>query len=271
MTVMISSHANEMIKAVRKLRDKKFRNLTQTAFIEGTKLVIDALDQEVRFENIIISESFKSSLKMDEVNKHIRGQSTEIVVVSDSVFSSIAFKENPQGIGAVVKQRWQKLNDIENRLYGVWVGLVDIADPGNLGTIIRTADSAGAKGVFLIGNCVDPYDPGAIRASMGALFAIDLIKAQHVEFLNWANDANLRIIGTSDSAITHYRNYSYSPDLILLMGSEREGLSADIMKICEENVRIPMQGVSDSLNLAVATGIILFEISNQLDLNTGKR
>ena len=267
--MIITSHSNEMIKAMRKLRDKKYRTLSQTAFIEGAKLVIDALDLDAGIEKVIVSESFISSAKMDEVNKHLKEQVGEVIIVSDGVFASISGKENPQGIGAVVKQCWHNLDEYKNNLSGVWVGLEEVADPGNLGTIIRTSDAAGAKGVMLIGNCVDPYDPGAIRASMGATFAVDLIKAQKDAFIKWALEGNSRIIGTSDSAETHYRNCSYPSDMILLMGSEREGLSADIMKLCGENVRVPMRGISDSLNLAVATGIILFEIYNQIYKNTG--
>ena len=267
---MITSTANEVIKNIRKLRDKKYRVASHSAFVEGTKLVIDALEQGVEIERIIISQSYSDSDKRKETSKRLLKCVKELTLVSDEVFLTLANKDNPQGIGAVVKQSWLKLDQADNLLSsGLWVGLFEIADPGNLGTILRTVDAAGWNGVLLIGNCADPYDPTAIRASMGALFSNTVVKTDTERFLKWKQNHQIQLIGTSDSANTHYRDFSYSRDMILLMGSEREGLPEEMLRVCDENVKIPMHGSADSLNLAVATGIFLYEITNQTNQSAG--
>ena len=136
-------------------------------------------------------------------------------------------------------------------------------DAGNLGTIMRTVDSAGGRGVVLLGNCVDPFSPEAVRASMGAIFSIDLIHADIDSFLDWQRKFQYLLIGSSDKGRIHYRSSSYAQDMILLMGSEQKGLNPALTDICSKIVAIPMRGSSDSLNLAVATGIILYEIMDQ--------
>ena len=159
-------------------------------------------------------------------------------------------------MAAVVKQDWTTLSEI-SRKSGVWVALYEIADPGNLGTILRTCDGVGANGIILIGNCTDPFDPTAVRASMGALFSKILVKTGIEEFSNWIISNAKVLIGTSDHANVDYRTIKYTSDSILLMGSERQGIPPELEKICKNIVSIPMAGSCDSLNLAVATSILL--------------
>jgi len=266
---LITSAANEQIKSIRKLRDKRHRTESGLAYVEGSKLVIDAILQKARIEKIIISQSYAESEKRAEIQTFLTTYAIEQTLVSDEVFASISQKDNPQGIGAVVRQDWLKLDELSGIFSGLWVGLLEIADPGNLGTIMRTIDATGARGIFLIGNCTDPYDPSAIRASMGALFRNTIIKTEVDSFTNWARGNNIALVGTSDSAETNYRNIVYPRDMILMMGSERQGLTDAIEDLCIDMVCIPMTGISDSLNLAVATGIILYEILHQTTESTG--
>ncbi|TLN13658.1 RNA methyltransferase, partial [bacterium] len=144
-----------------------------------------------------------------------------------------------------------------------WVVLDSVADPGNLGTILRTSDSTGCRGVILLDQSTDPYDPSCIRASMGALFSQTLVKASFEEFTDWKRSTGIQVVGTSDKAQQNYHSYDYPRNLALLMGSERQGLQAKPLEICDSVVRIPMVGNSDSLNLAVATAVVLYEIFNQ--------
>ncbi len=136
-------------------------------------------------------------------------------------------------------------------------------DPGNLGTIMRTADSVGARGIILLGHSTDPYDPAAVKASMGAIFSLALASASWEDFSTWQKQQKAQLVGTSDHGATDYQQIQYKRPMILLMGSERHGLPDEMMAACDHLARIPMAGRSDSLNLAVATAVMLYEIYNQ--------
>jgi TrmH family RNA methyltransferase len=144
-----------------------------------------------------------------------------------------------------------------------WVALVEPADPGNLGTILRTADAVGVAGVIVLGDATDPYDPAALRASMGAIFAVQLARASFDEFAAWKRACGVFLVGTSDQAPVDYQEVAYPQPLVLLMGSERQGLGPEQQALCDLMVRLPMRGRSDSLNLAVATGVMLYELLSQ--------
>ena len=138
-----------------------------------------------------------------------------------------------------------------------------VSDPGNLGTIMRTAEAVGSRGIILLGHSTDPYDPTAVKASMGAIFSLELAQSDWDSFLFWEKKNQLTIVGTSDSAKTDYQKVEYRRPMILLMGSERHGLPDEKQSACDHVVFIPMEGRTDSLNLAVATGVMLYEIYNQ--------
>jgi TrmH family RNA methyltransferase len=166
-------------------------------------------------------------------------------------------------LGAVLKQRWERLADVRVGDELCWVALESIADPGNLGTILRTCDAVGAGGVILLGASTDPYDGAALRGSMGAIYNQRLVRASWDEFVRWKQQHGYTVVGTSDKAATDYQSMRYKAPLVLLMGSERQGLSAEQQAACDAMVSIPMTGRSDSLNLAVATAIVLYELFNQ--------
>jgi RNA methyltransferase, TrmH family len=187
----------------------------------------------------------------------------ETFEVSADVFQSIAMKDAPVGIGAVLRQQWLPLAQVSVLAGDLWVALDEVADPGNLGTILRTIDAVGGKGIILLDRSTDPYDPTAIRASMGALFSQKLVKASFEEFAIWKRTQQVALVGTSGGAAQDYQLVHYPAGLVVLMGSEREGLDEDHMRLCDQMVRIPMAGRSDSLNLAVATGVVIYEIFNQ--------
>ncbi len=261
---MITSTSNETIKQIRKLRDRKFRDETSLAYVEGIRIVIEAIEQRVETERILIAESFTAVHKHNELIEKIQATGIEITNVSDEVFRSLSQKDGPQGIGAVVKQHWTTLDQLSNSLIGLWVCLWEVADPGNLGTILRTMDAVGATGLILAGNCTDPYDPAAMRASMGAIFTKTLVKSNLIDVVKLVKHNKVFSVATSDAANVGYRAIRYSKDMLLVMGSERQGLPQEFEAMCNEVVKIPMQGSCDSLNLAVATAIILYEILNQV-------
>lgn len=260
---MITSHSNPAIKTIRSLRDKKARAESGLFLVEGLRIVAEALEKHGRVQTVIYSpELLISDFGRQLVSEHT-ALGTDLLEVSADVFKSISAKEGPQGLAAVVRQDWTKLASVEPKEGDLWVALDAVADPGNLGTILRTLDSVGGQGVFLLGHCTDPYDPSAIRASMGAVFNNRFVRAEFADFSTWVVKGGHHVIGTSDKAETDYQAFAYPDPMILLMGSERQGLAQPGMDICEEMIRIPMVGSSDSLNLAVATGVALYEIFNQ--------
>lgn len=259
---MITSTSNPKIKFIRKLRTKKFRDENQLFYIEGPRIISEAIDAKWKFDQVF----FSRELIMDHYSNQLLGKllasNTECFEVDKQVFESFSIKDGPKGLAAILIQKTYKLNYINENI-GLWIGLDRIQDPGNLGSIFRTLDAVGGSGVILIDQCTDPFDIATVRGSMGALFSLKIIKTNSHEFLRFKNDKNIRIIGTSDKADDDYQAIQYNKDMILLMGSEREGLSVTLTDGCDKLVRIPMVGKSDSLNLAVATSICLYEIFNQ--------
>ncbi len=263
---LITSTANPQIKSIRKLKDRKYRSESGLFFLEGLRIVIEALQQTKLVTQLILARDLLDNQKaVDEVAAaQLKG--IPVLEVSAEVFRSISEKDGPQGLAAVGQQKWTDSSTLSNKFNGVWVALYQIADPGNLGTILRTLDGMGGSGVILLDHCTDPYDPSAIRASMGTVFNQGLIKMSTNEFVHWAKNHHIPLVGTSDAATVNYRSYAYSNNTVLVMGSEREGMPDDLKESCDVVVSIPMMGSADSLNLGVATSIVLYEMAHKLQM-----
>ncbi len=267
---MITSTSNAKIKFIRKLRTKKFRDETHLFYIEGPRIISEAIDAKWKFDQVFYSQELITDHYSKQLLEKLLELNAECFEVDKQVFESFSIKDGPKGLAAVLTQKTFDINYLKGSI-GLWIGLDRIQDPGNLGSILRTLDAVGGSGVILIDQCTDPFDIAAIRGSMGALFSLKIIKTNSREFLRFKNEKNIRIIGTSDKADDHYQAIQYIKDMVLLMGSEREGLSESLLEGCDKLVRIPMVGRSDSLNLAVATSICLYEIFNQNRKNEGKK
>jgi len=260
---MITSLSNPTIKQIRKLRERKERQQSGLFFVEGLRIVGEALDSKWHIELLIYSPTLLNSLFGQQLIEKFQTSGGRVLPVSEEVFISLSSKDGPQGIAAVIHQKWAELEDIVPQDEEIWVALDSVADPGNLGTILRSNDAAGARGVILLDQCTDPYDPVSIRASMGAVFNQVLIRASFQQFANWKKIHFIPVIGTSDKAKIDYHFFDYPNRMVLLMGSERHGLQEKHFAICDETVAIPMLGKSDSLNLAVATALCVYEIYNK--------
>jgi TrmH family RNA methyltransferase len=261
--MIITSFSNPRIKTIRKLEQKKYRQDTGLFFVEGLRTVGEAVQTGAKIESLIISPDLLESQFGKSLLDHPNIEGVEQIQVSAEIYEKLAHKDGPQGMGALIHQNLQALDAITVNQEDFWVALASVADPGNLGTIMRTADATGCRGIILLGQSTDPYDPTAVKASMGALFSLILIQSTWDEFSKWLQKNRLSLVGTSDHAETDYQAVKYSHPLVLLMGSERHGLSKDMMNACDFLVKIPMVGRSDSLNLSVATGILIYEIFNQ--------
>jgi len=260
---MITSTSNPTIKQIRKLAERKDRQQTGLFFIEGLRIVAEAIDCGWKIETLVVAPQMLSSLFGQQLVDQFEISGGKVLEVSTEVFRSLSMKEGPQGIGAIVVQRWAELEQISPKEMQFWVAIDSIQDPGNLGTIVRTLDAVGGQGIILLDQSTDPFDPTAVRGSMGALFSLNLVKTSHARFAEWKKYQQIRVIGTSDKADSDYHYTDYPKRFILLMGSERQGLQEHHLALCDQVVRIPMVGRSDSLNLAVATAIILYEVYNQ--------
>lgn len=258
--MIITSKQNETVKAIRSLFDPKGRASSGLFLAEGLRAVIQATQSGARVERIVynadelISELGKQTVEQAEL------AGTPLLEVSSEVMGSLSRKEKPQGILAVVQQSWRKLSELSEPPTGLWIGLEAIQNPGNLGTILRICDAVGANGLILLENSTDPFDPAAVKASMGSVFTVPIYKASLGEILAWLEtQPHLKTIGTSDRGAKDFSSFNYPADCLLLMGSERQGLSDALLAACFDTVAIPMAGACDSLNIAVVTGIIAYQ------------
>jgi RNA methyltransferase, TrmH family len=260
---VISSRHNPAIKRLRALLHRRERDRTGLFLAEGIRIVTEAIHANAPVQEIVFAPDLLTSQFGQALVQRQAAAGARCTEVSADAFRSLSLKERPQGLVAVVRQRWERLADLQPGHELCWIALNEAQDPGNLGAILRTGDATGAAGVILLGQTTDPYDPAAVRASMGAIFAQRLVRATFAEFIRWAREHRYVVVGAADAASVDYRAYAYAAPLALLMGSEQHGLSAEQQAACQAVVRIPMVGASDSLNLAVATSIILYELFNQ--------
>ncbi|MGV8050347.1 MAG: TrmH family RNA methyltransferase [Anaerolineaceae bacterium] len=261
---MITSHSNDTIRAIRKLEESKYRKSTGLFLAEGLRVVAQAFDSGADVEQLIFSPSLLVSEFGQGLVEKASALDVSLVEVSEAVFTTLSRKDTPQGIAAVIKQKWLSLSEVSPKIGDLWVGLQAVQNPGNLGTILRTCDAVGANGLILLDHSTDPYDPVAVKASMGSIFTVPLVKTTFPQFSTWHQaHPELSLIGTSDKARKDCFTNAYPPTCLVLMGSEGKGLPSDYLELCQETVRIPMEGACDSLNLAVATGIILYQVYHQ--------
>lgn len=260
---MITSLSNPFIKSIRKLRDRKERQRNQLSYIEGLRLVVEAVQLEAGVEFILVAPDLLTSEIGKQVVAQAANSNIEVMEVSAQVFKSFALKDDPQGIAAVIRQRWLELEAVSIQPGDLWLTLVEVADPGNLGTIMRTLEAVGGKGIILLDQSADPYDLTALRASMGAIFSLECVKCDLPTFRNWKSKNQINVIGADDEGAVNYHGFRYPDKMVIMMGSERHGFLPHHVEVCDQLVRIPMVGRCDSLNLAIATSVILYEVFNQ--------
>lgn len=258
---VITSLTNERVKLIRSLDMRKARRETGLFVAEGASVLMSARENGWRPQILAHSaDARESRLHRDYIDWALH-EGTEGLEVSHAVLEKLAAKENPQNLMGVFEQRWATLPDVKKLAKSaLWVALDEIRDPGNLGTIMRTVDAVGADGVILVGNCCDPYQRECVRATMGSLFAVPLVKVERGAFVDWARSWPGDRIGTHLDGTADFREVAYVGPTLLIMGREGPGMSDEVAAVCNRLVKIPMAGKLDSLNLAVATALMLYEI-----------
>ncbi|WP_331373059.1 TrmH family RNA methyltransferase [Sinorhizobium chiapasense] len=261
----VTSLTNPIIKDIRSLAQKKHRDETRSFMAEGLKLVIDALDLGWKIKILVYAKAAKGKPQVEQVAAKTVAKGGLVLEVSEKVLSTITRRDNPQMVVGIFEQRYRALKDVRPEEGETYVALDRVRDPGNLGTIIRTADAAGASGIILVGETTDPFSLETVRATMGSVFAMPVARATAEEFVKWQKTAGVRVVATHLAGSVDYRTIDYkSKPVVLLMGNEQAGLPEELAREAGALARIPQAGRADSLNLAIATGIMLFEARRHL-------
>ncbi|MER9426993.1 RNA methyltransferase [Mesorhizobium sp. M0408] len=257
----VTSLANPLVKDIKALALKKFRDQQNAFMAEGLKLVIDALDLGWSIRTLVFAKAGRGNTAVEKIAARTVAAGGTVLEVSEKVLVAITRRDNPQMVVGVFSQKFLPLKDIRARDGDVWVALDRVRDPGNLGTVIRTVDAVGARGVILVGETTDPFSVETVRATMGSIFAVPVAKASPEAFLAWRTSFPGLVAGTHLMGAVDYRSVDFSKGpVLLMMGNEQQGLPDELAASCDKLLRIPQAGRADSLNLAVATGVMLFEI-----------
>lgn len=262
--IEITSRDNQKLKFVRKIRDCKVVNLI---FIEGLRLAEETLKSNINPAEVFISKEFTENQKNSQIIKKL-SEHTEIYTVSEKTFKSISDTKNPQGIILICekpefeKESFFQINPKND--FPIFILLHKINNPNNLGAIFRTAEAAGIKGIIISKNSVNAFSPKALRASMGSALRVSVWEnVEFQEVLEWAKENNLTTICADINSDKNYTEVDWKKPRLLIFGSEAHGLSQTERKKIEESIFIPMEKTVESLNLAVACGVILFEAKRQ--------
>lgn len=257
---IISSKENDIIKHIKKLKDKKYRDTSNQYVVEGIKLVSEAIQENVKIKEIVLCEDCEKSEVipkelMYEIAKH------ECVYVTEKLFKFITEVQAPQGILAVIEKN-NRDNEIDYN-QDIIVALNDVQDPGNLGTILRTVDSIGVKQILVSKGTVDAYNSKVVRSTMGAIFRIKIIECEDLEkTLKEVKKHDFKVVVSSLQTENSIYNIDYNKKVIVV-GNEANGVEEKIQSLADEKIKIPMLGKTESLNVSVATGVILYEYVRQ--------
>jgi len=257
----VTAVSNPLVKEIRALALKKNRDESRRFVGEGLKLVTDALDGGWPVHVLAFAKSAAGQPHLMQVAARARARGATILEASEKVLGAITRRDNPQMAVGVFGQKWLQPAAIEPAPGALWIALDRVRDPGNLGTIVRTADAVGAAGVILVGETTDPFSLEAVRASMGSIFHVPLARMGAEAFLAWRAKWPGLVVGTHLEGAVDYRTVETGDTpVVLLMGNEQQGLPAELAAACDRLCLIPMAGKADSLNLAVATAIMAFEL-----------
>jgi RNA methyltransferase, TrmH family len=261
----ITSHNNPKIKQARALRQRKQRDETGLFLVEGLFHIGEALAAHATIESLFYAPDLMDSDFAHRLIDRATADGIACYETTTEIFASLAAKENPQGVIAVVQQRRVNLADLIPQNFPWGVAIVSPQDPGNVGTVLRTIDAVGASGLILLDSSVDPYHSTSVRASLGSIFWYPIVSTSFVEWSRWARQHVYHVYGTSAKGSVDYQAVEvYERPLIVLLGSERQGLSPEQAAVCDRLVRLPMRGHVSSLNLAVAAGVVLYEVLEKL-------
>ena len=260
---LITAFSNPLIKRVRALRDKKGRRAERLFLAEGLRILTEAREMGRLPVMMFYAADAARHPLVTALAEAIAQAGGEVIETPQDILAKLSGKDNPQTVLGVFEEPATALVGIDRSASDLWIVAQALRDPGNLGTILRTGDAVGAGGLILIDDCADPFSVEAVRASMGATFTQAIATARWEEFLPWLRCGPGQLVGTSLNTTTDYQTPRYTAPTFLLVGNESQGLPPAYEAECDLLVKIPMLGRADSLNAAVATAVMAYEVRNQ--------
>jgi TrmH family RNA methyltransferase len=259
---LITAFSNPLVKQVRGLRDKKNRRREGLFIAEGLRILTEAREAGFIPEMLFFGEGTRHAL-LDALIAETEAAGGEAIETVTDILHKLSGKDNPQTMLGVYRAFETGLERIDRDSAPLWIAAQALRDPGNLGTILRTGDAVGAGGLILIDECADPFSVEAVRASMGALFTQKIAAASWDEFIAWVRAGPGQLVGTSLTAELDYQEPDYAAPVFILTGNEQAGLPETYEAQCDLLVKMPMLRKADSLNAAVATAVMAYEVINQ--------
>ncbi|MHA3790443.1 TrmH family RNA methyltransferase [Sphingomonas sp. YL-JM2C] len=259
----ITAFSNPLIKRVRSLREKRHRREEGLFLAEGLRILTEASEVGILPEYVFFAKDGARHPLAQALIDAVEAKGGEAIETDRDILSKLSGKDNPQTVIGVYREFDTGLDRIDRASAGIWIVAQSLRDPGNLGTILRTGDAVGAGGLILVDDCVDPFSVEAVRATMGALFTQRIAAARWPDFLAWLRAGPGQLVGTSLKATQDYQAPRYAAPTFILVGNEAQGLPTDYEEQCDLLVKMPMLGKADSLNAAVATAVMAYEVLNQ--------
>jgi TrmH family RNA methyltransferase len=261
--MIITSLQNNGVKLARSLRKRKVRDETGLSLLEGYRAVYRGFECGIEFSECYYAPKLFLGKNEPELLKKLESNKVKIIETTPDVLAKIAYRDRPEGILAIAKTRTHKLTELPIKKNGLYIVAESIEKPGNLGSILRSADAVGCDGVIVCQKRTDIYNPNVITASTGALFSTNLAEANGEEALKWLKENSLTILAATPEAQTIYSESNLTGGIALVVGAEQYGLTDFWKKNADFNVKIPMLGYIDSLNVATAATVILYEAARQ--------
>ncbi|MCW3836724.1 TrmH family RNA methyltransferase [Sphingomonas canadensis] len=259
----ITAFSNPLVKQVRLLRDKRHRREQGRFLAEGLRILTEAREAGRLPEHLFFAADSAAHPLVTALVAATEAAGGEAIETSADILSKLSGKDNPGSVVGVYREFALPLDALDRAAAPIWLVAERLRDPGNLGTILRTGDAVGAGGLILVDDCVDPFSVEAVRASMGALFTMPVARAAWDDFRAWLRSGPGQLVGLSLDTEHDYQAPRYQAPTFLLTGNEAQGMPDHIAAECDLLVKIPMLGKADSLNAAVATAVMAYEVLNQ--------
>ncbi len=265
MRKVITGFSNPTVKFVRSLRDKKHRKREQRFLAEGLRLLTDAREGGRVPEILLMAQGREPHPLLDVLEQTVAAAGGDVLELPEDLLAKVTGKDNPQAVAGVFAEWDTGLATIDRHAAPIWLVAQAMRDPGNLGTMLRTADAVGAGGLILLDDCADPFSVEAVRASMGAIFTQRLAQARWDDFIGWLRAGEGQLVAASLREAVPYRGAPYAAPCFVMVGNESRGLPEDYEMACDLRVTMPMKGRADSLNAAVAGAVLAYEVLASLE------
>ncbi|MBF5089419.1 RNA methyltransferase [Novosphingobium sp. NBM11] len=265
MRKVITGFSNPTVKFVRSLRDKKHRKREQRFLAEGLRLLTDAREGGRVPEILLMAQGREPHPLLDVLEQTVAAAGGDVLELPEDLLAKVTGKDNPQAVAGVFAEWDTGLATIDRHAAPIWLVAQAMRDPGNLGTMLRTADAVGAGGLILLDDCTDPFSVEAVRASMGAIFTQRLAQARWDDFIGWLRAGEGQLVAASLREAVPYRGAPYAAPCFVMVGNESRGLPEDYEMACDLRVTMPMKGRADSLNAAVAGAVLAYEVLASLE------